>query len=124
MRESTARFSLSHIYLSKLVNLLTSALFFHALHIVILGLLLLSPLVALLSPLKIANRSYNHSAPALWNNLPSTSCCSPRHSFFYVKLACSPVSDLSTSPFLNKLKTYLFILPFLLCMYSPRLSQD
>jgi len=41
--------SLSHINLSKLVNLLTSTLFFHSLHIVVLGLLLLSPLVALLS---------------------------------------------------------------------------
>jgi len=43
--------SLSHINLSKLANRLTSALFFHSLHIVVLGLLLLSPLVALLSPL-------------------------------------------------------------------------
>jgi len=37
--------------LSKLVNLLTSALFCHSLHIIVLGLLLLSPLVALHSPL-------------------------------------------------------------------------
>jgi len=44
------RFSLSDINLSKLVSLLTSALFFHSLHIVIFGLLF-SPLVALLSPL-------------------------------------------------------------------------
>jgi len=43
--------SLPHINLSKLVNLLTSALFFHSLHIVVLGLPLLSPLVVLLSPL-------------------------------------------------------------------------
>jgi len=51
MTESNTRFSLSHINLSKLVNLLTSALLFHSLHIVLLGLLLLSPLVVLLSPL-------------------------------------------------------------------------
>jgi len=43
--------SLSQINLSNLVNLLTSALFLHSLHIVVLGLLLLSPLFALLSPL-------------------------------------------------------------------------
>jgi len=43
--------SLSHINLSKLVNLLTPALFFHSLHIVVLGLPLLSPSIALLSPL-------------------------------------------------------------------------
>jgi len=43
---------LSHTYKSrKLVNLLTSALFFHSLHIIVLGLPLLSPLVALLSAL-------------------------------------------------------------------------
>jgi len=41
---------LSHINFSKLVNLLTSALFFDFLHIVLFGLLL-SPLVTLLSPL-------------------------------------------------------------------------
>jgi len=43
--------SLSHINLSKLVNLLTFVLFFHSLHIVVLSPPLLSPLVALLSPL-------------------------------------------------------------------------
>jgi len=42
--------SISHINLSKLVNLLTSALFFHSIHIVLLGLFF-SPLVALLSQL-------------------------------------------------------------------------
>jgi len=51
MGESNTKFSLKHINLSKLVNLLTTALFFHSLHIVVLGLPLLSPLVALLSPL-------------------------------------------------------------------------
>jgi len=47
MWESNTRVSLSHnINLSKLVNFLTSALFFRSLHIVVLGLPLLSPLVA------------------------------------------------------------------------------
>jgi len=42
----------SHIHLSKLVNLLTSPLFFHSLHIVLLGLLLLITLTDVhLSPL-------------------------------------------------------------------------
>jgi len=40
-----------NMHLSKLVKLLTFALSFHSLHIVVLDLLLLSPLVALLSPL-------------------------------------------------------------------------
>jgi len=43
--------SLSHINLSKLISLLTSALFFHPLHTVVLSLPLLSPSVAFLSPL-------------------------------------------------------------------------
>jgi len=43
--------SLSQINLSKLVNLLISALFFHSIHIIVLSLLLVSLLVALLSPL-------------------------------------------------------------------------
>jgi len=51
MRESNTKFSLSFTYKSKLDNLLTSALFFHSIHIVVLGLPLLSPLVVLLSPL-------------------------------------------------------------------------
>jgi len=50
MKESSTRSCFSHINLSKLVNLLTSALIVHSLHIVLLSLLLLSPLVALLSP--------------------------------------------------------------------------
>jgi len=84
MWESNTRLSLSHINLSKLVNLLTSAPFFHSLHFVKLGLLLISPLNSLparTSRFKLANRSYDHSAPVLWNNLPcwfkkniSTSC--------------------------------------------------
>jgi len=49
MRELSTRFSLSH--LSTLVNLLTSAVFSHFLHIVLFSLLLLLPLVVLLSPL-------------------------------------------------------------------------
>jgi len=51
MRESNTKFSLSHINFSKLVNLFTPALFVHSLHIVALGLPLLSPLVAILLPL-------------------------------------------------------------------------
>jgi len=99
----------SHINLSKLVNLLTFALFFPSLHIVLLGLLLLSPYSchSLISRLKIANSSLYHSAPVLWNNLPSDI----RHIAHHVTSSPtlnSPVSDLSTSPFLTKLKTHFF----------------
>jgi len=41
MRESSTRFSISHIHLSKLVTLLTSALLFHSLHIILLNLIYL-----------------------------------------------------------------------------------
>jgi len=46
---------------------------------------------SLTSRLKIANRSYYHSAPVLLEQSPpisSTSGCSSRHSFSYFKLAC------------------------------------
>jgi len=54
---------------------------------------------SLTSRLKIANRSYYHSAP-IW----STSRCSSRYSFFYIKLACLWSFNLS---FFKKLITYL-----------------
>jgi len=57
--------------------------------------------------LKMANRSYCYSAPVLWNYNPSDL----RHVAHHVILSPilnSLVSDLSTSLFLKKLKTYLF----------------
>jgi len=110
MRESNTRFSLSHINLSKLVNLLTSALFFHFLHIDVLGLPLLSPFSrpSLTSRLNIANRpkSFYHSAPVSWSNLPSHLRQVVHH--VTPSIPNSLVSDLSTSLFLKKLKTHLF----------------
>jgi len=72
--------------------------------------------------LKIANRSFYHSAPVLWNNLPSHL----RLIFHHVTpfISNSLVSDLLTSLFFKKLKTHSFTLLFLLSLYSPRLSQD
>jgi len=73
---------------------------------------------SLTSRLKIANRSYYHSAPVLWNNFPSD-----LHAAHHVTLSPifnSPVSDLSAS----LLKPISFTLPFLLSLYSPNLSQD
>jgi len=119
MRESNTRLSLSHINLSKPVNLLTSALFFHSLHIVysvFLYYTLSHP--SLTSRLKIANRSCYQSALVLRNNLPSRLRQVVHHVTPSPILNC-PVSDLSTSLFLKKLKTHLFTLPFLHCMYSP-----
>jgi len=60
----------------------------------------------LTSRLKIANRYFYHSAPVLWNNLPSHL----RQVVHYVtpSISNSPVSYLSTSLFLKKLKTHLF----------------
>jgi len=58
---------LSHIHISQSGERFNSlALFFHSLHIVLLGLLLLSPLVALLS-LLVLKLQTDHSAPVLWN---------------------------------------------------------
>jgi len=92
--ENKIQGSLFHILISQ--NFLTSALFFHSLHIVLLGLPLLSTFVALLSPIVLnskAKRYYYHSAPVLWNNLPSHL----RHVAHNVTppILNSPVSDLS-----------------------------
>jgi len=102
-------------------NLLTCVLLFHSLHIVLLGFLFLSPLSA--SRLKITHRSFFHSATVLWNSLPSDL----RHVAHHVTpspILNSPVSDLSTSLFLEKLKTISFTVIFLLSLYSPRRSQN
>jgi len=137
MRESNTKFSLSHMNL-KLVNLFTSALFFHSLHIVVLGLPL--ALITLSRPsltarLTIANRFFYHSAPAcLWNNLPSH-LRQVVHHITPSPFSNSPVSNLSTSLFLKKLKTHISLFLFsLVCitaneyishgLYSPRLSLD
>jgi hypothetical protein len=51
------------------------------------------------SRLKITNRSFYHTAPALWNNLPTELRAYARDTQSFA---------LSTSQFLKKLKTYLF----------------
>jgi hypothetical protein len=51
------------------------------------------------SRLKLTNRSFYHTAPALWNNLPIELRAYARNTNSFA---------LSTSQFLNKLKTYLF----------------
>jgi len=66
MWQTRTIFSLTHIYLTKLVNLLTSALF-HSLHIILLRPLLLSPLVVVLSPVIL---KYYHSAPSFVKQSP------------------------------------------------------
>jgi len=72
----------------------------------------LHPLITLSRPsltsrLKIANRSFYHYAPVLWNNLPSHLRQVVHH--VTPSISNSPdVSDLSTSLFLKKLKAHLF----------------
>jgi len=61
---------------------------------------------SLTSRLKIANRSYYHSAPVLWNNLPSHLRQVVHH--VTPPISNSPVSDLSTYLFYKKLKTHFF----------------
>jgi len=111
---------LSHVLISqKGSNLLTYAVFFHSLHIVLLGLLLFNR-PSLTSRLKISNRSFYHSAPVRWNSLPSY----VRHVAHHVTpspMLHSPVWSFNSSC-LKKLKTCLFHCFFPL--YSPRLSRD
>jgi len=60
----------------------------------------------LTSRLKIGKMSFYHAVPVLWNNLIPH----PRHVVHHVtpSISNSPVSKLSTSLFINKLKTHLF----------------
>jgi len=74
---------------------------------------------SLTSPLKITSSSFYHSAPVVWNILPSDLC-----SLYIMSLILPTLksSDVSTCLCLKMLKTS-FTLPFLLSLYSPRLSQ-
>jgi len=65
--------------LSKLVNLLTSALFFHSLRCTLSSSLITLSRPALTSRLKIATTSYYHSAPVSWNDLPFDLCHVAHH---------------------------------------------
>jgi len=83
---------------------------------------LITLIVALLSPLKIANRSYYHSAPVLWNNLPSHLRQVVHHvTPSPITLLCVIFQPLFS---LRSWKPISFTLPFLLSLHSPRLSQD
>jgi len=88
------------------------------------SLITLSRPNSLTSRLKIANRSFYHSALVLWNNIQSDL----RHVAHHVTpspILNSLVSELSTSHFLEKLKSIsLYIYPFLRNLYSLIISQD
>ena len=64
------------------------------------------------SRLKITNRSFYHSAPALWNTLPPDLRQLSYHHPSSQPICNSPVSALSSSLFLKKLKTHLFHFSF------------
>jgi hypothetical protein len=59
------------------------------------------------SGLKISNRSFYHFAPVLWNSLPSHLRHTAHHS-----TSDSGIPELSTSVFLNKLKSHLIQISF------------
>ena len=59
------------------------------------------------SRLKITNRSFHHTAPALWNSLPPDLRHFSSHSTSQSNLNL-PIFSLSPSVFLKKLKTHLF----------------
>jgi len=111
LKKNQIQGSLSLINLSKLVNLLTSALFSHSFTSLYSAFFSYHHCPSLTSRFKIANRSffcsyhYYHSAPVMEQSaISSTSGFSSRQSISYFKLA---VSDLSTSLFFMKLKNHL-----------------
>jgi hypothetical protein len=66
---------------------------------------------SVISGLKISNRSFYHFSPVLWNSLPS----SLRHAAHLSTSSPTPgccIPDLTTSVFLNKLKSYLLRISF------------
>jgi len=124
--ENQIQSSLSHIKLSKLVNLLTSTPFFHSLHIVVvLCLPLLSPFVALLSPLVL---KYQIDLSIILLLFYGTI-----FHFIYVRLFITSLLLLFQTRLclifqplfsLTCWKPISFTLTFLLSLYSPRLSQN
>jgi len=106
-RENQIKGSLPHTYKflkTGKPSYLRSLLSFHSLHIVLLGLLLPSPLVALLSPLVL---KYQIDLIIILLLLYGTISHLIKVTLLITSLFIqySPVSDLSTSLFLKKLKS-------------------
>jgi len=80
---------------------------------------------SIVSPLNIINWSFFHSAPVLWNSLPSD-LCHVAHHVTPSPILNSPVSDVLKSLFLEIFKNlfHCYSAIFLLSLYLPRLSQD
>ena len=74
--------------------------------------------------LVITNRSYYHSAPALWNTLPANLRQIFHHFTSSQPICNSPVSALSSSLFLKSSRLIFFIFHFLHSLYSPGLHLD
>jgi len=121
MIESNTRFSLSHINLSKLVSaLLNYVIPFFPCTRSFSRIILSRP--SLTSCLKIAEY---HSAPVLWNNFPSH-LRQVVHHVTPSPILNSPVSNISTSLFLEKSKTLALslFLSSLVCINLGYLDQD
>ena len=76
------------------------------------------------SYVKITNRSFYHSAPALWNTLPPDLRQLSHHLPSSQPICNSPVSALSCSLFLKSLRSIYFIFHFLHSLYSSGLPLD
>jgi len=123
MRESNTKFSLSQSLKTDQPSYLRSLLSFPSHHCTRSSSLTTLSRPFLTSRLKIANRTFYHSAPVLWNNLPSH----PRQVVHHVTppISNSPVSYWSTSLFLNKLKPSLSLfLSSLVCIHLGYLRSD
>jgi len=123
MRNKYKVLSLSHMNLSILVNLFTSALFFYSLHIVLVGHLLIyapSPLTSIckVSDVTIILHMFCGSLPYDLRNIA--------HHVTHTTMLNSPVSDLSItlcSHFMHYRPKSLAPFRTVICIYIPQLVK-
>jgi len=127
MRESNTRISLTYKYLiTGQPSYLRSLLSFPSHRRTRFSSLITLSRPSLTFCHKIANRSYYHSAPVLWNYLPSDLRHVAHHHVIPSPILNLPVSDLSTYPFLQKVKnlTLSLFLSSIVCIHLCYLRTD
>ena len=125
MKEFSTQFSLTHKPLQIGQPYLRSLLSFTPNHSTSSSSLITLNRPSNCSRLKITDRSFYHSAPALWNTLPPDLRQLFHHHHSSQPICNSPVSALSIVFFSKKSSRLIFfIFRFLHSLYSPRFPLD